>query len=410
MLQKMMAPRLADLCTMHLGGKPKHYVRSLDYADITETVSLADRSCMPLLMLGGGSNLVPADEGFDGIVIQDRRNGMTRIDDFSRLRMPGRNSCSQEALVRLQQCGDCQAIIQADSGCSWDELVEFSVDQGLVGLEALSGIPGSVGAAPVQNIGAYGAEVADALFGVTTWDRMQRKLCYVMAKDLQFGYRNSIFKRSRRVGDATGRWIIMRVDFLLRRWDLRNPDTGSEVRYQQLADLLGVPLGSRVEPRLVRQAVLELRRSKGMVLDAADRDTWSVGSFFTNPVLERAHAAVLPAEAPRFEVSEANFGPGGAGWENLACNNADSGAAGVSAEPKLERKVKTSAAWLIAHAGITKGFSLPGSGIAVSSKHVLALTNRGNGTAAQVRELSDYIVAAVRGSFGVTLTPEPVIL
>lgn len=414
--------RLADLCTLRVGGEARRFLLSARRDELIQAIAQADAAREPLLFLGGGSNLVPVDGEFPGLVLRDGREDVRvlTLQEFSELRAGGEqpsqgrepdtelrpdasrgsNEAVAAVVAKAQQLAAATpscVFLSVSGGLAWDRLVEFCVTQGFSGLEALSGIPGVVGAAPVQNIGAYGGEVADCLLGVTAWDRQERRLVYLSAADLRFGYRDSLLKQSRlqveanfgtpqfapaRPGTnpATGRWIVLEVDFALRRGG------GTPVRYAQLAGALGVPMGTVVPAAQIRTAVLDLRHSKGMVLDPSDHDTWSVGSFFTNPILPVAAAAALelPQDAPRWEAAL----PGRAG----------------------EVGVKLSAAWLIEHSGITKGFTLPGAGAGVSTKHVLALTNRGNATAADIQALASHIIAAVQGAYGVTLVPEPVIL
>lgn len=413
--------RLADLCTLRVGGEARRFLLSTRRDELIQAIAQADAAREPLLFLGGGSNLVPVDGEFPGLVLRDGREDVRvlTLQEFSELRAGGEQpSQGREPDTELRPDAsrgirDAAAVVakaqqlaaatpscvflSVSGGLAWDRLVEFCVTQGFSGLEALSGIPGVVGAAPVQNIGAYGGEVADCLLGVTAWDRQENRLVYLSAADLRFGYRDSLLKQSRlQVGanfgtpqfaparpgtnPATGRWIVLEVDFALQRGG------GTPVRYAQLAGALGVPMGTVVPAAQIRTAVLELRHSKGMVLDPSDHDTWSVGSFFTNPILpvDAAAALELPQDAPRWEAAL----PGRAG----------------------EVGVKLSAAWLIEHSGITKGFALPGAGAGVSTKHVLALTNRGNATAADIQALASHIIAAVQGAYGVTLVPEPVIL
>jgi UDP-N-acetylmuramate dehydrogenase len=254
--------------------------------------------------------------------------------------------------------------LQVEAGVDWDHVVRLTVDEGYAGLEALSGIPGRVGAAPIQNVGAYGQEVAQTVGWVRALDRRTHDVVLLSPEECGFGYRDSVFKRS-------DRYVVLAVAFALEHSRL-----GAPVRYAELARRLGVEVGERVPATDVRAAVLELRRGKGMVLDAEDHDTWSAGSFFTNPLLPADQAAALPENAPR--------------W------------------PTDDGRVKTSAAWLIEQAGIGKGH---GSGAArVSTKHTLALTNRGAATTAELLVLAREIRAAVQDRFGVTLVPEPVLV
>lgn len=373
MAQIVPPPDFAKLCTLRLGGSMKRFYKTTDCGDLTTAVAAADRSHVELLMLGGGSNLVPPDAMFEGLVVQDARTNVSVVNDP--MDWPSDVDLPKD-FPNPAGFPPGTVLLRADAGVIWDRLVEYTVAQGLSGIEMLSGIPGTVGAAPVQNIGAYGGEVAGALLGVVAWDRQLNRVCYLSRATLGLGYRDSILKRSRASWGATGRWIVLEVDLILRRSDLSVP-----VVYGQLAGHLGVETGARVPLSQLRAAVLDLRRSKGMILDPADHDTWSVGSFFVNPVVALAAPVLarLTPEAPRWPVANAGA-------------------------------VKLSAAWLIGNSGIEKGFALPGSRAAVSSKHVLALTNLGGATAAQIRELGDYVIAQVNEHFGLTLVPEPVML
>ncbi|WP_234992694.1 UDP-N-acetylmuramate dehydrogenase [Varibaculum vaginae] len=372
-------PALRDMTTIGTGGKPKafHQVDSED--ELVAAVREADRAGNKLLVLGGGSNLLCGEDLSDLVVVQDLRTGVTVTEDTV--------------------CGG--ALVSAPAGQSWDEFVCACIDEDQMGLEALSGIPGTVGAAPVQNIGAYGHEVAETLSTVRVFDRLQDGIRVLPVGDLQLGYRTSIIKRSLHDNQAgggrswgyTGRYVVLSADFQLAHASLSAP-----IEYQQLADKLGVKLGERADMRAVRQAVLELRRSKGMVLDLADPDTRSCGSFFTNPIISSEEAKELPPQAPRFPVF------------NLQLRNAVTGEA-----PKISGLVKTSAAWLISHAGLEKGFATPSSNpaagaprAALSSKHVLALTNRNNATSKDIVELARAVQDKVKAKFNVDLEPEPV--
>ena len=265
----------------------------------------------------------------------------------------------------VDYCGG--ADVRVAAGEPWDGFVAEAVAAGWIGLEALSGIPGSTGATPVQNVGAYGQEVAAQISSVRTWDRRENRIRTLAAADCGFGYRTSLFKRERHLGGP--RFVVLEVGFQLVVADRSEP-----VRYAELARTLGVEIGARVPVGDVREAVLALRRGKGMVLDAADHDTWSAGSFFTNPLLSPEAAALLPVEAPR--------------W------------------PTDDGRVKTSAAWLIEHAGFARGHGLPGPA-ALSTKHTLALTNRGSASAQDVLTLAREVRAGVHSVFGVELEPEP---
>jgi UDP-N-acetylmuramate dehydrogenase len=331
------------------------------------------------MVLGGGSNSLISDEGVEGTVIRIATRGVE----------VGEERADGTVLVRVQ------------AGEPWDALVARTVADGLAGLEALSGIPGSTGASPVQNIGAYGQEVADVLEGVDLLDYETGRVERLTAADLGLGYRTSSLKRGR-VG------VVLSVDFALTRGE--GPDAlGLPVAYPQLAGALGVELGDRVPVARVRETVLALRASKGMVLDDADPDTWSAGSFFTNPIVSAAFARTLPADAPRWPQEDPPQDlvvPLGDAWEVADAIEREA-AARRRREPA---GVKLSAAWLIEHSGVHRGFRLPGSGAAVSSKHTLALTNRGTATAEDVAALARYVQGRVMSEHGVILQPEPVLV
>jgi UDP-N-acetylmuramate dehydrogenase len=330
---------LAGLTTLRLGGPARRLLVAETEDEVVEAVRAADTDSEPLLVLGGGSNLVVADEGFDGTVLQVATRGV--------------------AVAAL-----AEHALQVEAGVDWDHVVGLTVDEGYAGLEALSGIPGRAGAAPIQNVGAYGQEVAQTVGWVRALDRTTHDVVLLAPGECGFGYRDSVFKRS-------DRYVVLAVAFALEHSRL-----GAPVRYAELARRLGVEVGERVPATDVRAAVLELRRGKGMVLDAGDHDTWSAGSFFTNPLLPQEQAAALPEAAPRWPVDDG--------------------------------RVKTSAAWLIEQAGIGRGH---GSGAArVSTKHTLALTNRGGATTAELLLLAREIRAVVHDRFGVTLVPEPVLV
>ena len=358
-------PSLAELTTLRVGGPALEYRETTTEAELVDAVRTADEAGEPLLVVGGGSNLLVADEGFDGVVVRDARRG---ID------VPDHSACAG-------------VTYQMPAGQPWDEVVAFAVEHRLYGLEALSGIPGSVGAAPVQNIGAYGQEVAQTIASVRTWDRGRARVRTLTLSELRLSYRSSLLKRSMRAAPddprapwwPSPRYVVLDVTLQLRQGALSAP-----VAYAELARTLGVELGGRAPLADVRAAVLDLRAGKGMVLDAADHDTWSAGSFFTNPLLTPEQAAALPADAPRFPLPE---------------DGARDGVPGG---------VKTSAAWLIDHAGFGKGF---GRGAArLSGKHVLALTNRGGATAADLLALARQVRDGVADRFGVVLEPEPVLV
>jgi UDP-N-acetylmuramate dehydrogenase len=347
----MPTPPLSQLTTLRLGGPAAAMVTAHDDGALLDVVRDADAAEQPLLVLAGGSNVVVADDGFPGTVVRVATRG---IESFAMT--------------------DGRLRLDVAAGENWDELVAACVEQGLSGIEALSGIPGSVGATPIQNVGAYGQEVADVIVGVRALDRLSGEVHELEPEACLFEYRTSVFKRD------PGRWLVLRVSFALERTPQSEP-----IRYAELAGRLGVDIGEHAALDQVREAVLALRRGKGMVLDPADPDTVSAGSFFTNPILRtRDFEAFAARAAARLG---ADVRP--PSW------------------PVEERRVKTSAAWLIERAGFTRGYGDP-DGIAISSKHTLALTNRGAGTTAQLVALAREIAGGVHEAFGVQLTPEPV--
>jgi UDP-N-acetylmuramate dehydrogenase len=321
---------LADLTTLRLGGPARELVEARSSDELVAAVRAADAAGSPVLVVGGGSNLVVADEGWPGTVVLVRSQGVERVGD--------------------------EVTVQA--GVVWDEFVALSVQEQWSGLAAMSGIPGLTGATPVQNVGAYGVEVADTLVRVQVLDRSTGGVESWRRERCSFGFRTSTFKH-------TDRWVVLAVTFTLPASPLAPP-----VRYVELAGRLGVSPGDRAPSDLVRKTVLELRRSKGMVLDAADPDTWSVGSFFVNPFVDPAR---VPEGCPNWTV---------------------------------DGRVKLSAAWLIEQAGFGKGYRGRATNVSVSTKHSLALTNRGGGTTEELLSLAREIRDGVEGRFGVRLRPE----
>jgi UDP-N-acetylmuramate dehydrogenase len=336
--------RLSELTTLRLGGPAERYVEASTDEDVVDVV----RAGEPLLILAGGSNLVVADDGFPGTVLRIATRGVTRDG----------------------------TTLEVAAGEPWDPLVARCVADGLEGVECLAGIPGSVGATPIQNVGAYGQEVAETIVGVRVLDRARDTVEELPPAACGFTYRSSAFKRE------PGRWVVLAVRFALKASQLSAP-----IRYAELARALDVELGDRAPLAQVREAVLALRRRKGMVLDASDPDTVSAGSFFTNPILDAGAFATLQARATD------RLGPD----------------ARPPSWPEADGRVKTSAAWLIERAGFHRGDGDP-DGIAISTKHTLALTNRGAGTTAQLVALAREIAAGVHDAFGVELTPEPVLV
>ncbi len=328
--------QLSAWTTLRLGGPARSFTHAATRSDLYSHVEKADADGQPLLVLGGGSNLVVSDDGFPGAVVRAETRGVTAGGDA---------------------CGGIEVTVEA--GEDWDELVERAVAEEWIGVEALAGIPGTVGAVPIQNVGAYGQEVAETIAQVQVFDRHERRTRTMFAADCEFGYRTSVFKRQPQ------RYVVGAVTFQFRPGRL-----GAPVRYAELARTLGIEVGARAASHEVRAAVLELRSGKGMVLDPADHDTWSAGSFFTNPFVA---AETLPEGAP--------------GW------------------PQPDGRVKTSAAWLIERSGFGKGYG--NDRVALSTKHTLALTNRGSATTADLVALAREVRDGVLARFGVVLHPEP---
>lgn len=330
---------VAPLTTLRVGPVARRIITCTTTEQIVATLRSLDRGEQQALVLGGGSNVVIADDMVDLTVV--------------RLATPA---------VEIDG-----SLLRAQAGADWDAVVVRAIEAGLGGLECLSGIPGSAGATPVQNVGAYGTEVADLITRVRLLDRRTAEVAWVPAVELGFGYRRSVVK------DAAHA-VVLEVEFAL------DPDGRSApLRYAELAAALGVAAGERSDPARVRDAVLALRATKGMVLEAADHDTWSVGSFFTNPV--------VPAEL----------------FEHL-----QSAAAGPVPHYPASGGVKLAAAWLVENAGFGRGF---GDGpCRLSTKHSLALTNRGGARTADVLALARTVRDGVRDVFGVTLEPEPVLV
>jgi UDP-N-acetylmuramate dehydrogenase len=372
------ADRFAELTSIKVGGPAPGLIRASDRTQLIDTVRDAWADAAGWLLLGGGSNIVVADDGFEGTVVLVATRGIEPLPDSPATGPDGRN-------VRLR--------VQA--GEPWDAVVAYAVDHGLAGIEALSGIPGSSGAAPIQNIGAYGQELAARLVSVEFLDHDTGELHHVPADDLGFGYRTSAFKRGR-LG------LVVSIELEL----TRTPQALSDpVAYPQLADALGVRLGDRVPIRRLRDAVLGLRAAKGMVLSPSDPDSVSSGSFFTNPIVTENFARALPADAPRWLLAE-ELPPRVLPLEVVEDYGLPLEAPPVASAPQ----VKLSAAWLIEHSGIGRGFRLPGSRAAISSKHTLAIVNTGGATAAEVSELARYVRQRVGNDFGIELQPEPVLV
>ncbi len=322
--------------SLRVGGPAKSIINVSTEDEIIAAIEAVGDS--PILIIGGGSNVLVSDQGFDGTVIHIANN---------------------QAESEVDACSGATLTIGA--GENWDEFVLTTISRGFAGLETLSGIPGTVGAAPIQNIGAYGHEVSEFITRVRTYDREAKAVKTFTNSECEFEYRNSIFKRT------PGRYIVLSVQFQIRRGETSTPIT-----YAELAKKLGIEVGEKAPVVDVRTAVMELRAAKGMLLNPDDKDSWSAGSFFTNPIISVEIASALPEGAPK--------------W------------------PLTDGRVKTSAAWLIEHSGIDKGHTHGGA--RVSSKHVLALTNSGNATAEELVELAREVRAAVQEKFGITLEPE----
>jgi len=328
---------------MGVGGAPSSFVVATTRDQLVEVTRNLWQSGEDWLVLGGGSNIVAADDLSGLNVIQVSNLGVeTRVDGSRR-------------------------ILRVQSGENWDSLVEATVREGLAGFEALSGIPGSVGAGPIQNIGAYGRELCDSFLRLEFLDYASGEIEILEKSELGFGYRDSVFKQGK-LG------VITWVEFELQ--DLGG--VSEPINSGQLAGALGMQMGDQAPVGAIREQVLRLRAGKGMVFSPEDINSHGCGSFFTNPIVSDKFARTLPSEAPRWETPE------------------DDGLT-----------VKLSAAWLIEQSGIAKGFSIAGSGAAISEKHALAIVNRGGATAADVVQLASFVQQRVSNTFGINLEPEP---
>ena len=390
----------ADLTTIGVGGPIAIFLEPTSRVGVIEAVEDADAKGLPLCVIGGDSNMLVADTPFNGVVVRDARRSINVLDEAA----PVENG---ERIVH----------VNAEAGCNWDDFVDFCVELGLEGVEGLSGIPGTVGASVVQNIGAYGQEVGSSVRSVEVWDRKEKRTCDLTAEDLRFGYRMSALKASMYAAPATPadeffptpRYVVLSVTFAL-----HHSDTGV-VGYGQLAKALGVEVGDRMNTKDIRNAVLAVRAAKGMLEDShrylaepmrgtkkaglvaiahdaqrtqagndePDFNRHSCGSFFMNPILTIEQAAALPEDAPRFDATLPDGEPG----------------------------VKTSAAWLIDHAGFHKGFKTTATATAgLSTLHTLALTNRGGASAADIADLAKTVQDGVEAAYGIRLVPEPVVI
>jgi UDP-N-acetylmuramate dehydrogenase len=345
MADRLAGVRLAPYTTLRLGGPARAYTEARSEDELVEIVAEADRAGEAVLVLGGGSNLVVSDDGFDGLAVRVTGAG-----------------------VRVGADGE-RVLVTAEAGEDWDALVARCVAEGWSGVECLSGIPGLVGSTPIQNVGAYGQEVAQTIVGVRVHDRVAGLTRDLTAAECGFAYRHSSFK------EDPGRHVVLAVTYALRRSELSGP-----VAYKELAVRLGVEIGARVPLADARAAVLELRRGKGMVLDPADPNTRSAGSFFTNPILTTAEAADLERRAP-----------GHPRWD------------------MPDGSIKVPAAWLIENAGFPKGYEK--GAVRISTKHTLALTNpSGVATTRDLLALAREVREGVREKFGVLLVNEPVMV
>ena len=327
---------LRDFTSLRVGGPAKNFVEAHNEEEIIAALVAAGDS--PVLILGGGTNILISDAGFAGTVIHITNSALVAEVD----------ACSG-------------ATLTIGAGENWDDFVALTIERGFAGLETLSGIPGTVGAAPIQNIGAYGHEVSEFITRVRTYDRVAKAIRTFTNQECEFEYRSSIFKKN------PGQFIILEVQFQIRIGDSSDPIT-----YLELAKKLDIQMGEKAPTQQVRHTVLELRASKGMLLSPEDRDSWSAGSFFTNPIVSQQEADKLPNAAPK--------------W------------------PLIDGQVKISAAWLIENAGMHKGDEVGGARI--STKHVLALTNAGDATATDLIELAKTAQAKVYEKFGIKLEPE----
>ena len=366
---------LARLTTLRTGGAPERLIEATTSDELVATLRDVWAEGRPVLVLGGGSNLFVGDGPFEGTVVRVRTEGIER--------MPS----PRPGVVRLR--------IQA--GHDWDELVAYAVREGLAGIEAMSGIPGTVGAAPVQNIGAYGQEIVQTLAEVELIDEATGDVETVPAAELGLGFRTSVFKHH--YGSVPERSAVI-LSVTLDLLDVGHGDR--PVAGEQLRTALGLQPGAQVSLQWVRDHVLETRRRKGMVLDPEDPDTYSAGSFFQNAIVSASFARTLPPECPRWPVAP-DLDP--VLVIPLAAYDGY-----VPPPASRESDVKVSAAWLIEHSGLRKGFNLPRSRAALSTKHALALTNRGSGSAEELAQLARFIQGRVQAEFGLILQPEPVLV
>lgn len=339
---------LAPLTTIGVGGNARFFRRAESVDDVIEGLEWARMNDVPVFVMSGGSNLLISDRGFPGLVIQIALKGIVILSEGAKV------------------------TVRAAAGEEWDLFVVFCVDRGYAGVECLSGIPGSIGATPIQNVGAYGQDVSETIVQVEAWDRKERKTITLSREECHFGYRQSRFKN-----EEPNRFVILSVDYAL------IPGGSPAVRYPDLEKYLAERNIASPSLRDVREATREVRRRKGMVIDPADPDTRSCGSFFMNPVLDReAHGAFV-------DRARSLVGPDER----------------IPSFPAADGAVKVSAAWLIEQAGFRKGFSQGRAGI--STKHTLAVVNRGGATAEEILALVRMVQDKVRERFAVEIHPEP---
>lgn len=366
---------LAQLTTLRTGGLPARMIDAHTTDELVAALRDVWADAEPWLVLGGGSNLFVGDEPFDGTVVRVLTEGIERLPS------------PRDGWVRLR----------VRAGHDWDHVVAYAVAEGLAGIEAMSGIPGTIGAAPVQNIGAYGQEIVQHLVEVELIDEADGEVRTVPAAELALGFRTSVLKHH--YGSLPARVAVI-LSVTLELEDVGHAER--PIPGQQLRAALGLEEGDAVSVSWTREHVLSTRASKGMVLDDDDPDTYSAGSFFQNAVVSASFARTLPDACPRWPVAP-DLDP----VLVIPLASYD----GYIPPPVVrESDVKVSAAWLIEHAGVRKGFKLPRSRAALSSKHALALTNRGHATAAELAELARFIQGRVQSEFGLILQPEPVLL
>ena len=330
--------KLANFTSLRIGGPARKIVHAKTESELIDFVKSADEAAEPVLILGGGSNVLIGDDGFAGtVIIVETTGNQLEVD-----------ACSG-------------GMIEVAAGEDWDDFVKLSIEKGFAGLETLSGIPGTVGGAPIQNIGAYGHEVSETIARVKTFDRQTKAIKSFSASECKFSYRDSIFKHS------ANRYVVLSVTF-----QLRIGEFSDAIKYPELAAQLKIAVGEKASTKLVRKAVLEIRDRKGMLLSKDKQSIKSAGSFFVNPIISKAKADELPSDAPRWHQPDG--------------------------------MVKTSAAWLLENAGIKKGEQL--SGARVSDLHVLAFTNSGSATAKDMVELAKFAKMKVKERFGIELQPE----